>query len=252
MPQSPICFFVSVGSHSHQVSSQCQPTAHADVPESDSPQPCPAAGPEGLLQAWDVSLQLQHGQSCQLPTGMDAYQSCSHIRTHLHFHTCSTQQEIVGVIRVYTCWKYSVWFAPTISSKVWRVIYRQEEKRMKQLHSRHARSNRRKDSCSLLDLCPAAEWMEARDTEWGNILGKGCLMWQWAVYPAFHMSRFMFEYVLQLINPALTRKITRRRHQHCYRLEPWGSAPEVGKSFKITLTFVTFCCQAIHEMVGFF
>lgn len=64
-------FFLSVGSYSHQVSRQCQPATHADVPASDRPQPCPAAGPEDLLQARDVSLQLQHDQSRQLPTGID-------------------------------------------------------------------------------------------------------------------------------------------------------------------------------------
>lgn len=71
----PLCIFLSEGSYSHQVSSQCKPATHADVPESDSPEPCPAAGPEGLLQARDVSLQLWHGQSRQLPTGMDSHQA---------------------------------------------------------------------------------------------------------------------------------------------------------------------------------
>lgn len=52
-----ICAFSgSVGSYSHQVSCQCQPSTNADVPASDRPQPCPAAGPEGLLQARNVSL----------------------------------------------------------------------------------------------------------------------------------------------------------------------------------------------------
>ena len=63
-----------LGPYSYPVS-QCQPATHADVPASDSPQPFPAAGPEDLLQTWDVPFRLQqHGQCRQLP-GVDLLSS---------------------------------------------------------------------------------------------------------------------------------------------------------------------------------
>ncbi|TMS18460.1 Transcriptional repressor p66-beta [Larimichthys crocea] len=51
-----------------------------------APKPRSAAGPEDLLQARDVSLQLQHGQSSQLPTGQPAGGSVPALRLQRHVH----------------------------------------------------------------------------------------------------------------------------------------------------------------------
>ena len=77
--------------------------------------------------------------------------------------------------------------------------------------------HRRKKAAAFWTCPPAVETgpVEVREIGWGNTLHRCFVeLGQWAVETAFQMSLNTFEYVSQLIKPALTPKITLDRYTH--------------------------------------